>query len=213
MKKSRILLYVTSILSFIGTLILYRTLPDQIPIHFNYQWEVDGYGPRSMALLLGILPLGMCILMDVLPKIDPKKRNNYMQDKVYDKLSYLLVFMFIFLNWLTLLLANGLEINPKLYFSLILGILFMVLGNYMPKIKPNYFVGVKTPWTLSSDVSWRKTHRISGYIFVFYGLLCLMSGVVTSKFFGYLLFSVMLLGIVVMFAYSYVVYRNEMKKM
>ena len=212
MKKNKILLYATSILSFIGTLILYPTLPARIPIHFNYQWEVDGYGSKSMALLLGVLPLAMCLLMDVLPKIDPKRRNNYMQDKVYDKLKYLLVFMMIFLNWFTLLLANGLDINPKIYTSLILGILLMALGNYLPKIKPNYFIGVKTPWTLANDVSWRKTHRISGYIFVLYGLLCLMSGVITGKYFGYALVGVMLLGIVVMFAYSYLVYRNEMKK-
>ena len=211
MKKSRILLYVTSILSFVGTLILYGTLPDQIPIHFDYRWEVDGYGPRSMALLLGILPFGMCILMDVLPKIDPKW-NQRKQDKIYEKLTYVLVFMFIFLNWVTLLLATGLKINVRVFASLILGLMFIVLGNYMPKIKPNYFMGVKTPWTLSNDVTWRKTHRVSGYIFVLYGILCMMSSMFVSKYFGYLLMSVMLFGVIVMFVYSYLVYQNEMKK-
>lgn len=212
MKKSRILLYVTSILSFVGTLILYPGLPQQIPVHFNYKWEADGYGSREMALLIGALPFLMCLLLDLLPKIDPKRRIQQKTDKSYEIMRYLLVFLMLFLNWITIFMAKGIEFNVQVVMSILMGIIFMGIGNYMPKIKPNYFLGVKTPWTLSSDLVWRKTHRISGYIFIGYGILFLMSSVITTKYIGYAMMICILAGVGFMYLYSYLVYRSEMKK-
>lgn len=209
MKKSRILLYITSILSLVGTLILYPGLPEQIPVHYNYNWEVDGYGVKQVALLIGVFPLAMCILMDILPVIDPKKKNLQKSERVYDIFRYLLVFLFLFVNWITLLIAKGVNMNAKVVMALIMGIVFVGLGNYMPKVKPNYFLGIKTPWTLANDVSWRKTHRVGGYIFILYGILCLMSGLIPNQMFGYFLMVVLLGGVVFLYVYSYLVYRKE----
>ena len=212
MKKSKILLYLISVMSFVSTLILYPRLPDRIPTHYNFRWEVDGYGPKYVVILLGILPIVLCVLMDVIPHIDPKRKKHNISDKTYAKFSWILVVIFVVLTWGNLLMVQGVAINGRFYISLLMGICFLIVGNYLPKVKPNYFLGVKTPWTLANDVVWRKTHRVGGYVFSLFGVGTFISYVLISSYFEYVLMVGLFGGVGFLYLYSYLVFRAESKK-
>lgn len=212
MKKSKVMLYIIAMMSFIGTLILYPRLPDRIPTHYNFRWEVDAYGPKYVAIILGILPIVFCVLMDVIPHIDPKRKNHNISDKTYSKFSWILVILFVVLNWANLLMVQGVAINGRFYLSLLMGVSFLAIGNYLPKVKPNYFLGIKTPWTLANDVVWRKTHRVGGYVFILFGVGTFISYVIASAYFEYILMVGLFVGVGYLFIYSYLIFREESKK-
>ena len=210
MKKSKRFLYITTIVSFLCNILIYHRLPSIVPIHFNASWEVDGYAPKYYVLLAAILPFILCVFMDVLPKIDPKRRKQE-QENTYIIMQYLIVLLLLCMNWLTILLALKVLSHINIVMQLILGIIFILLGNYMPKIRPNYFLGIKNPWTLTNDVVWRKTHRFGGYIFIVFGVICILSSLIENKYNGVIMIITMSLGLIILYIYSYKVYRNIMK--
>lgn len=174
MKISKILLILT-IISFLGTLFIYSSLPEEIPIHWGINGEVDNYASKPFAILIGLLPLGVYLLMLVLPKIDPKRESYSKHKKAYRITSIAIVIVLIITNWMSLLTALGYEVNISIIINLFVGILFIIIGNYMPQIRNNYFFGIRNPWTLSNENVWRKTHRLGGYGFVISGLLFILS--------------------------------------
>lgn len=164
------------LLSLFLTLLTYSRLPDPMPIHWNIQGEVDGYGRKAFA---AFMPLSVMIFvwlsMNYLPKIDPKKENYQKFMSSYQVIIALMISFFFGLHLVTLAAGLGYPLAIDKIITFMLGILFMVLGNYLPKAKPNYFYGIRTPWTLASEESWRKTHRLSGKLFSISGLIILLT--------------------------------------
>jgi len=140
------------ILSFAVGILVYDHLPEKIPIHWNLEGEVDAYGNKFFGIFsLPFLTLAVYLLMIVLPRIDPKSESYAQFTGVYNVFTTLLVLFLLSLYGLVLLAAFGYQINAGLVVRLGLGILFIVLGTQLPKIKHNYFFGIKTPWTLASE--------------------------------------------------------------
>jgi len=155
----------------------WNQLPDRIPVHFNLQGEANGWGSKSS--LVGIL-FATTVLMNLLllfiPKLDPKGKIENMGGK-YDQMRLLMVLFMAALA--TFIVYNALIVynapsqhsfNPNLLLILVGG-LFVVLGNYFPALKPNYFIGIRTPWTLESETVWRKTHRMGGRLWLIGGII------------------------------------------
>ena len=212
MKSKKIFLYGIAMLSFLGVCCIYHRLSDQIPINFGVNWEVGEYGPKYSALILGATPFLMCLLFDVLPLIDPKMKNYQKHERGYNILRMFLVLCLIGLDWMTNMMALGYSMNINTVLPLLLGLVFVGTGNYLPKMKPNYFIGIRTPWTLDNEVVWRKTHRVGGYIFVVLGIVCFLTALIHTTLMNYILVGTFVVGICWVMGYSYYCYKEEKKE-
>lgn len=177
-KKSDIYNVVLIVIAFLINIAVYSKLPDQIPTHWNVAGEIDGYSSKVFgAFMAPVIMLVVWLGMKFLPNIDPKKKNYEKFDSSYSIIICLLTSFFFVLHLLTITVSLGYDISINKVIPLIIGILFIILGNYMPKSKSNFFYGIKTPWTLTSDVSWRKTHRLGGKLFVIAGIIVVISSI------------------------------------
>lgn len=175
-KKSDIYNVIIIACSILLTIIVYNKLPDLVPTHWNTMGEIDKYSPKAFgAFMAPVIMIFTWSGMKFLPKIDPRKKNYEKFDKSYSVIVSILLTFFLVIHAVTLLAALGYGISIEKIIPLIVGVLFIVIGNYLPKSKSNFFYGIKTPWTLSSEVSWRKTHRLGGKLFVVAGIVCILS--------------------------------------
>lgn len=206
-KKAHIILWIATVISYIGILIVYKKLPQTVPIHWDSNWEVNGYADKKYMFLIGAIPAILNVFFYVLKDIDPR-RNNY-DPRTYGIIRGAIVVLSIFLTWASVVTALKINLNFRLFLPAGLGIALMVIGNYLPKIKNNYFLGIKNPWTLSDDVVWRKTHKVGGYLFMLIGILLVPIGVIKEKVYSYSVFGFLLAGIVAINIYSYILYRKS----
>lgn len=190
----------------------YAHFPERVPMHWNIAGEVDGWGSRWVgAFMLPVVILGMYLLFLVIPYLDPKKDRYEQFRKVFHVFKGFIVVFMALIYFITGLSALGYNINIGLWVPGLVGVLFILLGNYMGKIKPNWFMGIRTPWTLSSEEVWNKTHRFGGKVFMLGGLVFIAMNWIPLNWRGPLFIADMvfiLLGTVV---YSYVVYLKEKK--
>jgi uncharacterized membrane protein len=159
----------------------YPRLPDVVTTHWNFKGEADGYSSRLLAA--GLLPLFLAVLpliFRVLPKIDPKGENYAKFSEAYWLIANTVGLFLAGVHVAVLLNAMGTPIDINLVVGLGVGLLLMVMGNYLGKVQPNWFMGVRTPWTLASDTVWRKTNRTAGWLFVLAGLIIAVVSFVPS---------------------------------
>lgn len=180
--KSDIYSIIIFLLTIIVGVAVYSKLPEQMPAHWNIQGQIDRYEPKLLALIM--VP-GMMLfiwgLMKYLPKIDPKRANYEKFGRSYSIIiNLILTFLFI-IYIMTILVALGHNVPIQKIIPMILGLLFIVIGNYLPKSKSNFFYGIKTPWTLSSEVSWNKTHRLGGKLFAISGILMIIGALLLNS--------------------------------
>ncbi len=211
MRKTEKIILGILVLSFaIGTF-LYPQMPDKMASHWNAQGQVDGYMSKFWGLfLLPLTSVGLFLLFILIPKIDPLKVNIEKFRNYYDGF---VVFMMIFLFYIYLLTVFwnvGIRFNMTRLLTPALGILFYYCGVLIKNAKRNWFIGIRTPWTLSSEKVWDKTHQIGGKLFKIAGIIAL-GGVF---FQNYALFLVLVPVISVStytIVYSYFEYQKEIK--
>ncbi len=205
---------IPQLLLILGMLIIaaftWSTAPDLIPIHWNLAGEVDGYGGKFEALLgIPLITLAVYLLLLFVPRIDPGYMNYQKFANTYTIIRCsIIAFMSVIYGVIQLtILRRPISVNAIIPFAV--GILFVVLGNFMGKIRPNWFVGIRTPWTLSSKASWNKTHRVSGWLFILMGLSITAAGFFRSKWAYFGMFAVIVICLFWMVFYSYLVWRND----
>lgn len=149
----------------------WNEMPAQVPIHFNLEGEADRWGSKlTLAGIIFVMTVLTNLLLLFIPNLDPKGKVEKMGGK-WPQVRFLIMIMMAALSGFIIYSArNQHAFNPNLLFIL-LGLFFVVLGNYFPAIKPNYFIGIRTPWTLESDSVWKKTHRMSGPLWVGGGIV------------------------------------------
>lgn len=157
----------------------YPQLPPRMPTHWNFHGEADGYSGRFVgAFVMPLAILALAGIAHVLPRIDPKGKNY---PKFHDTYWLLINGILIFMGVMCLAVlgnAIGAPVPIQRVMPIALGFLFIVIGNYLGRVQPNWFLGIRTPWTLSSDTVWRKTHRLGAWVFVIAGLLFMGSAFV-----------------------------------
>ena len=161
--------------------------------------------------MLPVLLVVMYFLFELLPKIDPRKENYLEFKKVYSiiKVAIMLVLFSVYI--LASLSALGYAISISFWVPFIIGLLFIVLENYFGKIRNNYFVGIRTPWTLANEEVWNKTHRLGGKLFILGGLLMMIMDFVTVQVRLPLFNAIILMIAVLPIVYSYFLYRHLKK--
>lgn len=185
-------------------------LPDRLPIHWNIHGEVDGWGNKFMGLLfMPFLVLGLYLLLLLLPLIDPGKANYQNFQKVYGIIRIVFVAYMAAIYAATLVAAFGHSVNMTTVILPLVGVLFIVLGNFLGKIRPNWFVGIRTPWTLSSQLSWDKTHRLAGWLFMLMGLLFFPVALIQTTWSLIAMLVIDAICVTWMVVYSYLVYRSD----
>lgn len=199
---------VFTVLQFAAAIAAYRALPGLIPIHWGLSGEIDGYGGKYMIFLSPALSLLITIGMTLLPKIDPKGENILRSGKSYPALMIALNLLMAALLAVMLSASFGRGARAADVILGALGVMFLLLGNYMPKIKHNYTFGIKLPWTLASETVWARTHRVGGVVFFAAGLLFL-AGVFFPAPYGLIApLAFLLAGTLGVSIYSYCEYKK-----
>lgn len=188
---------------------VYPKLPAELPTHFGLSGEPNRYSPTSQAVYqLPLVAVGTYLLMLFLPQIDPKRANYGRFPGFYRLLRWGLPAWMLVMHLATVLSAAGFPIPANLVIRLGVGLLFIALGLGLGKVEPNYFIGIRTPWTLASEAVWVQTHRWAGPIFIGGGLLMLVGGWLPGKT-GLLLSGVALAGVIILpVLYSYLLFRK-----
>ena len=206
------------LLQIVFSFIIGLSLPEdaKVPSHWNFQGEIDGWSGKWTAILLfPAVNLALLLLAVFFPALSPRFRSQSERfRKVLPALIGTLIFFFAIIHIYSLLLAKS-DLLPGGNFILIaMGLMFIFLGNLLPKVPSNFYVGVRVPWTLSSETVWRKTHRLAGWCFFSGGLLMILAGFSDSQslIIQVLLIFVFVLIIVPPVLYSFISYKKERKK-
>ena len=206
-KKNLKLLILTSIiilLPILAGVILWDTLPAQIPTHWNAAGEIDGWSSKAFAVFgLPCLMLGMQWLCVLGTAADPKKANH--SEKILHLVFWIIPVISVGLFVVTYVAALGTEVRMEMIMPLLVGFVLTVVGNYLPKCKQSYTIGIKIPWTLNSEENWNRTHRLAGRRWVVCGIGIMLTAFVGG--FGIFL-PLVLVMILVPCIYSYILYRK-----
>ena len=176
MKMNKKLLLLTSIVILFPILwgvMIWSQLPNQIPIHFNFAGQANSFSSKLLAVIgLPIFLLLVHLFVIFVTSRDPK--NQTMNEKMGKVIYWLTPIVSLSLSYLIYSKALGSTTNPSIVVSALLGLIFVIMGNYMPKLKVNHTVGIRLPWTLQSEDNWHKTHRLAGKLWVLGGLILLL---------------------------------------
>ena len=199
------------LLPFIYLVAIYNSLPQEVPIHFNFKGEADDWTDKTMLFLLPAgLGLFIYFLMLLVPSIDPKRKIQQMGSKYFNFRLILTIFFSVLSVYLIYVTKEGSLQNPNILVSLI-GILFIMMGNYFQTVRPNYFVGIRTPWTLENEQVWKKTHRLGGKIWVAGGIIIVLLGFLIKNVTAMLIcfFGLIFIMVLVPIVYSYMEFQKK----
>lgn len=195
---------------FAAALWAWPKLPDRLPVHWNIHGEVDGWGNKFMGLLfVPLIVLAIYMLMVIVPRFDPGKANYQSFQKVYGIIRVAIVAYMSAVYAAMMYAAFGHKVNMASVVLPLVGVLFIILGNFLSKIRPNWFVGVRTPWTLSSQLSWDKTHRLAGWLFILMGFLFVPVALLQTTWSLVAMLVCDGLCLVWIVIYSYLVFRSD----
>ncbi len=197
----------------VASAVSWPLVDEPIPVHWDASGEVDRYGSKAEGLLLlpGITA-ALYLLLTFIPRVDPARANYGLFAGSYRLIRVAFVAFMGLIHAFVLATAYGAEVDTFLVVPLGVGALFLVLGNVMGKMRPNFFAGIRTPWTLSSVKSWNATHRIGGWIFTAWGLAFLGMIVVREEWYLVALLAgggLMTAGLI---AYSWWVWRGDTER-
>lgn len=209
MRKNEIIILGIILLSFAIGVYLYPKMPEKVASHWNAQGEVDGYMSKFWGLfLMPIVSIGLLFLFILIPKIDPLKENIKKFRKYFDGFVVLMIAFLFYIYLLTVFWNIGIRFDMGQLIIPALGILLYYTGLLIENSKRNWFIGVRTPWTLSNEKVWDKTHRIGGKLFRITGVIA-FSGIL---FPNYGLFFILIPAILVplyLVIYSYFEYQKQ----
>lgn len=205
------------LLMVIGTvaagLLWWDRLPDPMASHWNVNDQVDGYTPKFWGVSLApLVTLGMLLLFLIIPSIDPLKANIAKFREAFNLFIVLIVAFMLYVYGLTLAWNLGYT-SFKMSTVLLpaMGLLFIFVGLMLRKAKRNFFIGIRTPWTLSSDTVWDKTHKLGAVLFTVAGVLAFIGGLFGGAIAFWFLFVPLIGSTIFLTVYSYMLYKQETK--
>ena len=210
-RKSEIVILGIALLSFVIGAYYYPQMPEQMASHWNARGQVDGYLSKFWGLfLMPVTLVGLALLFMAIPRIDPLRENIEKFRKYYDGFVILFMLFMVVVYVQTLLWNIGIRISLNAFLPIAAGIMFIGAGILVENARRNWFIGIRTPWTLSSDRVWDKTHRMGGKLFKIAGVIAIV-GIFFHSYVVYFVLVPVLLVAVYTVVYSYLEYKREMK--
>jgi uncharacterized membrane protein len=196
---------------FVVGIYFYSQLPDPMASHWNMHGTVNGFLPKVWgAFLVPVLAVGLFLLLTFIPKIDPREKNIQAFEKHYHGFIALMVLFLLYIQGLMLAWNLGYSFDLGQFLLPALGVLFFYLGVVLKHAKSNWFIGIRNPWTLSSDAVWDKTHRLGSKLFMLTGLIAVL-GFFFRKLSLLFVFVPLVLAVIFLYVYSYLEYKKEKK--
>jgi uncharacterized membrane protein len=200
-------------LALLAGVALWNQLPDPMASHWNASGEVDGYMSKFWGVfLLPLITLGMFMLFMIVPNIDPLKANIAQFRETFNLFIVLIIAFMLYIYGLTLAWSLGYQdFNMSTAMLPFMGVLFIAIGFMLRKAKRNFFIGIRTPWTLSSDFVWDKTHQLGSILFMASGAFTIIGGFFGGMTAFWLMFVPLIGSSLFLVIYSYILYRDETK--
>jgi uncharacterized membrane protein len=199
------------ILTFGFTIAVYPSAPDLVASHWNAAGEVNGYMSKFWGLfLVPFIMTGFVALLAFLPRIDPHKENYEKFLGYYEGFILLFALFLMAIQVQIVLWSIGYQISPNITFPLLVGALFIYIGFLLGHAEQNWFVGIRTPWTLSSKTVWKKTHELGGKLFVIAGIISCLGIFAGVYAFWFVLVPALAVAVITV-AYSYYEFQKELK--
>jgi uncharacterized membrane protein len=208
--KTELPLWVLIAGMFVAAALIWPTAPERMPVHWGLNGEVDRYGGRfEGVLLLPLMAASLYLIMMFVPRLDPGRLNYARFTGAYYTIRAAVIALLAVLYTVMLLVARGVPVDMTRFVALALGAMFFVMGNVLGKVRPNWFVGVRTPWTLSSKRAWTRTNRLEGWVMVAGGIAFIAAGVIHTDFAMGAAFAILAAGTVGAVVYSYFVWKSD----
>jgi uncharacterized membrane protein len=212
-KTTSIISLVMIVLAMLAGALLWNQLPDQMASHWDANDEVNGYMSKFWGVfLMPLITTGMLVLFLVVPGIDPLKANIAQFRESFNLFIVLIIAFLLYIHGLTLAWSLGYQ-DFKMSAAMLpfMGVLFIGIGFMLKKAKRNFFIGIRTPWTLSSDRVWDKTHQLGSVLFMASGVFAVIGGFFGGMIAFWLMFVPLIGSSLFLVIYSYVLYRGETK--
>ena len=210
-RKSGIFTLGIIIIAFVVGIYFYPQMPEKMASHWNAQGQVDDYMPKFWSLfLVPIFLIGLWLLFILIPKIDPLKENIEKFRKYYDWFVILITLFLFYIYLLTISWNLGKRFDMTLLLTPAIGILFYYIGVLLGNAKRNWFIGIRTPWTLSSENVWNKTHKIGGKLFKIAGMMAIL-GIFFPNYAIFIMVVPIIIVSIYTVVYSYFEYQKEIK--
>lgn len=212
-KSTLIISIILIAIAIIAGAVFWNQLPDQMASHWDINDQVNGTMPKFWGvLLMPLITLGMLVLFLIIPSIDPLKANIAKFRESFNLFIVLIIAFMLYIHGLTLAWSLGYQ-DFKMSAAMLpfMGVLFIAIGFMLRKAKRNFFIGIRTPWTLSSDSVWDKTHQLGSILFMVSGALAIIGGLFGGMTAFWLMFVPLIGSSLFLVIYSYVLYRQETK--
>lgn len=210
-RNTSIIVLILIAISIVAGVLLWNQLPDQMASHWNANDQVDGYMPKFWGVfMMPLIVLGMYVLFLVIPGIDPLKANIAQFRDAFNLFIVLISVFMLYIHGLTLAWSLGYQ-DFKMSAAMLpfMGVLFIFIGYMLRQAKRNFFIGIRTPWTLSSDTVWEKTHQLGSILFMVSGVLAIIGSFLGGELAFWLFFVPLMGSALFLVIYSYILYRSE----
>lgn len=205
--KTLIISTILCIIPLILSIIFYDKIPEKIPSHFDINGNVDSYQSKFFICIL--LPIIFCIgnlFLNILLNNDPKKENH--NKKLLTICKFIIPSISLIFIPASIFISLEFNINVEIIVSIFISILFILVGNYLPKCRQNYTIGIKLPWTLNDENNWIKTHRLAGFLWVITGLIILITTFINKNLLFPTLINSIVLTIIIPCIYSFILFKK-----
>jgi uncharacterized membrane protein len=201
---------VVNVIMLLITASVFTRLPAEVPTHWNLHGVVDSTMPKLPgAFLPSATAIAIWFLVPALRRIDPRRASYDRFDATFHLILNAVVLVLAMLQGLVLASSLGLKVDMVRSMLVGVGVMFMVLGNYMPRLRSNWWMGIRTPWTLDSEEVWRRTHRFGGRMFMAGGLVTVAATLLPAEAASIVSFAAIMTAALVPVVYSYVIWRAE----
>lgn len=192
---SQYLYWLIAVFPFFLSAVFYSRLPERVAVHWDITGHANGYASKPTAAF-GIPALLFVLAVYVNFRIyaDPKRQNIDRSPQMKWFSRWFVVLLINFMYGLTIYNALGNPVNFSLLITALIGLVFVFIGNFLPKCKPNYSIGIRLPWTLASEENWRKTHRFSGFVWILCGVAMVVNAFFVLSWFFFVILAVMVLS-------------------
>ncbi len=208
-KKEMLKTWIVTAIAIVVAIVGIFIMPDIIPTHFGPSGAPDAWGSKYTVLLYPAILVLVSVLAVPMIKLDPKMNNYERFSKYYYNFFFGFALFFVVVEVSNIAIALGADINVGSIICFVVGVLMLFVGNMMPKIKQNFFFGIKTPWALTDEENWFKTHRLGGKIFVMAGIAMMIAAFIPGTFKIWIVLAGIIVMTLIPFVYSYMLFKRK----